>query len=301
MEGDGADGNGAGAPGGTGGAGAAGGAVRELRGVPDTLFIPLAARVHVSRRFPDYFHDGAALSLARLIPAAVDASSSEYGHMASVARYHNLDEMTRAFAARRGRCAVVSLGAGLETAAFRLADLEATFYEVDLPEVIAARRALLPPTPREALVGADVLGRDWMDRLEPGAPTLFTAAGLFQYFRADDVVALIGALRDRFPGGELIFDATDRAGLAYGNRYVRRTGNTCAPMHFHVDDPAALARACGVELVEQRPFFTRARALLGQRLGLRTRIAMAVADRLRRTMIVHLAFGPGAPEGRRLP
>ena len=66
-------------------------------------------------------------------------------------------------------------------------------------------------------------------------------------------------------------------------------------------DPAALARACGVELVEQRPFFTRARALLGRRLGLRTRIAMAVADRLRRTMIVHLAFGPGAPEGRRLP
>ena len=83
--------------------------MRELRGVPDTLFIPLAARVHVSRRFPDYFHDGAALSLARLIPAAVDASSSEYGHMASVARYHNLDEMTRAFAARRDRCTVVSL------------------------------------------------------------------------------------------------------------------------------------------------------------------------------------------------
>lgn len=286
MEGDGTGENGA------------GGAVRELRGVPDTLFIPLAARVHVSRCFPDYFHDEAALSLARLIPAAVDASSSEYGHMASAARYHNLDEMTRAFAARRGRCAVVGLGAGLETAAFRLTDLEATFYEVDLPRVIAARRSLLPPTPHETLIGADVLGRDWMDRLEPGAPTLFTAAGLFQYFRADDVVALIGALRDRFPGGELIFDATNRAGLAYGNRYVRRTGNTAAPMRFHVDDPAAFARTCGTRLVEQRPFFTRARRLLGRRLGLRTRIAMAVADRLRRTMIVHLAFGPGAPEGR---
>ena len=297
MEGDGAGEDGADAPDGTDGAGGAGAAVRELRGVPDTLFIPLAARVHVSRRFPDYFHDGAALSLARLIPAAVDGSASEYGHMASVARYHNLDEMTRAFAARRGRCAIVSLGAGLETAAFRLADLGATFYEVDLPEVIEARRALLPPTPHEVLIGADVLGRDWMDRLEPGAPTLFIAAGLFQYFHADDVVSLIGALRDRCPGGELVFDATNRAGLAYGNRYVRRTGNTAAPMHFHVDDPAAFARECGVELVEQRPFFTRARALLGRRLGLRTRIAMAVADRLRRTMIVHLAFNPGATPG----
>ena len=33
----------------------------ELQGVPDTLFVPLAARIRVSRRFPEYFRDQTAL------------------------------------------------------------------------------------------------------------------------------------------------------------------------------------------------------------------------------------------------
>ena len=55
-----------------------------------TLFLPLAALVCVFRRFPEYFRDGAALSLTDAIPTGLlDDSSSEYGHMVSVARYRN--------------------------------------------------------------------------------------------------------------------------------------------------------------------------------------------------------------------
>ena len=48
----------------------------ELQGVPDTLFVPLAARIRVSRRFPEYFHDQTALSREGSIPgdAALTAS-----------------------------------------------------------------------------------------------------------------------------------------------------------------------------------------------------------------------------------
>ncbi|WP_156966737.1 hypothetical protein [Actinomyces israelii] len=50
----------------------------------------MAARVCVFRRFPEYFRDGAALSLTDAIPTGLlDDSSSEYGHMVSVARYRN--------------------------------------------------------------------------------------------------------------------------------------------------------------------------------------------------------------------
>ncbi|MFC2469734.1 MAG: class I SAM-dependent methyltransferase, partial [Negativicutes bacterium] len=34
-----------------------------MKGVADTLFIPLTARIYVSKRFPEYFYDKAALSL----------------------------------------------------------------------------------------------------------------------------------------------------------------------------------------------------------------------------------------------
>jgi len=97
--------------------------MRDLQGVADTLFIPLVARIHVSRRFPEYFYDEKALSLENFVPGdGIRRSSSEYMYLASVARYRNLDRIVREFAGRNGECNVVNLGAGLETAAFRLAD-----------------------------------------------------------------------------------------------------------------------------------------------------------------------------------
>ena len=53
--------------------------MHDLQGVADTLFIPLVARIHVSRRFPEYFYDEKALSLENFVPGdGIRKSSSEY-------------------------------------------------------------------------------------------------------------------------------------------------------------------------------------------------------------------------------
>ena len=76
--------------------------------------------------------------------------------------------------------------------------------------------------------------------------------------------------------------------ITYANKYVKKTGNKDAEMHFWVDDPAAFAKKCGIRLMEQSPFFTAARRQLGRRLGLYTRIAMKVVDEgSRRGYILH--------------
>ena len=70
----------------------------KLQGVSDTLFIPLAARIFVSKKFPEYFFDEKALSLEKYIPDNnIQKKPSEYSFMASAARYYNLDSMVRAF------------------------------------------------------------------------------------------------------------------------------------------------------------------------------------------------------------
>ena len=263
--------------------------MRDLQGVADTLFIPLVARIYVSRRFPEYFYDEKALSLENFVPGdGIRRSSSEYMYLASVARYRNLDRIVREFAGRNGECNVVNLGAGLETAAFRLADCGARFYEIDLPEVIEAREKVIPKGPGEVLIGCDVLSLDWLPRIDSSIPTLFVASGVFQYFREDDVVGLARELGESLPGSELVFDATDEVGMRYANRYVKKTGNTTAPMNFYINDPEAFARACGAELLEQRPFFKDMEPGVRRRLKIGSRIAMMVADRKRRTIIVHL-------------
>lgn len=187
----------------------------ELQGVPDTLFVPLAARIRVSRRFPEYFHDQTALSREGSIPGDAALTASEYGRIASVARYRSVDRMTRAFVAERGRCHIINLGAGLETAAFRLADLDAKFYEVDLPEVIAARSTVIPQGPNEVLVGGDVLTLGWASYLDPATPSLFVALGLLQYFptgRRSSVSSV--ACTTACPA--VSSSSTQPAGLAFG-------------------------------------------------------------------------------------
>lgn len=267
----------------------AGDTMEKLQGVADTLFIPLAARIYVSKRFPEYFYDETALALENTLPIGeIQNSSSEYFMMASVARYYHMDAITKAFIATHGICNIVNLGAGLETACSRIGHTSAIFYEVDLPEVIERRKAILPPKENEVLLGGDLFALEWVQEIDTSLPTLFLASGVFQYFHEVQILQLISGLKTVFPNGELLFDATTEKGLRSANRYVKKTGNTDAMMYFFVDDCRSFAQKSNTILLDYRPFFTEARKMPGKKLTLYTRIAMKIVDEHELGKIIHL-------------
>ncbi len=257
-------------------------------GVPDTLYIPLAARVYSTERFPDYFRDDAALRLRDSIPPGVYEGSSEYTFLASVARYYNTDAMERDFVRRNGRSSIVHLGTGLETAYLRLSDLDARFYDMDLPEVIALRRRLLPESERETLIAGDLFDMRWAEEVDTSLPVMILVLGVFQYFREEQILGVIGKMKEAFPGAELVFDATNSKGLRYADKYVRKTGNQSAAMYFAVDDAHAFCDRAETEYLECRPFFTDARKVLRKRASLYTRIAMKVVDKDYRAKLIRM-------------
>ncbi|HCK88152.1 MAG TPA: class I SAM-dependent methyltransferase, partial [Erysipelotrichaceae bacterium] len=131
----------------------------KFEGIADTLYIPLTARIYVSEHFPEYFRDDKAVSLKNEIPYEEIASkSSEYFQMAGACRFYNTDQMIKAFIDRHEKCNIVNVGCGLETAYFRInpAPEKAVFYEMDLPEVIAARRKVLGESENEILIPGDM-------------------------------------------------------------------------------------------------------------------------------------------------
>jgi O-methyltransferase involved in polyketide biosynthesis len=261
----------------------------KLQGVSDTLFIPLAARIFASKKYPEYFFDAKALLLEKYIPGgSIQKKSSEYSLMASVARYYNLDSMTRAFIKEHGKCNIVCLGAGLETAYYRLNERGATFYEVDLPDVIAARQTILGEQANEILIAGDLFSMEWTKRIDRLLPTLIIVSGVFQYFKEDVVIQFIGAIKNTFSNAELIFDATNETGLKYANRYVKKTGNDDALMYFYINDGAEFSKRTGTRLMEERVFFADARKILKKKLGLYARIAMKVVDDKKRAILLHL-------------
>jgi O-methyltransferase involved in polyketide biosynthesis len=158
--------------------------MNKLLGVSGTLFIPLAARIFVSKKFPEYFFDEKALLLEKNIPDnSIQKRSSEYSFMASAARYYNLDSMVRAFIKENGTCNIICLGAGFETAYYRLNEQRATFYEIDLPDVIAARRTVLGEQANEILIAGNIFEMEWTKRIDQSIPSLLIASGIFQYFQ----------------------------------------------------------------------------------------------------------------------
>ena len=262
----------------------------DLFAVSKTLFIPLSARIFASKNFPDYFYDEKALSLENIVQTnceSVREKSSEYALVASAARYYNMDEIVRKFCAKYPKSNVAYLGAGLETACFRLKTVNATFYEIDLHEVIELRLLLLGGCANDTLVGCDMFDLAWVRRIDESLPTLFVACGVFQYFTRGQILNLIRELKSTFKNAELAFDATNEAGLKYANKYVKSIGNNEAIMRFCVEDGYKFALEADVNLVEERVFFTDARKILAKRLKFTTRLIMKFVDFTKRAKILH--------------
>ena len=264
----------------------------KFEGVADTLYIPLTARIYVSEHFPEYFRDDKAVSLKNEMPYEEIASkSSEYFQMAGACRFYNTDRMIKAFIDRHEKCNIVNVGCGLETAYFRInpAPEKAVFYEMDLPEVIEARRKVLGESESEILLPGDMFDFAWAEGIDKSLPTLVTVIGVFQYFEEEKVIGFLKRLKNVFPSVEVIFDAMTGKAIKYANNYIKKTGNNDAELHFSADNGQSVAAKCGMKLIEERPFFGTARKQLKRKLKLYTRIAMKVVDEgTRRGFLTHL-------------
>ena len=272
----------------------------EFNGVADTLYIPLVSRIYVSKRFPDFFYDEKALSLEKYIPSdAIEKNSSEYTCMASACRQRVMDREIQKFLDKSPEGNVVFLGAGLETASDRIDMKKAKVYQVDLPDVICVREKALGRMENETLIPGDLFALDWAQDIDKSLPTMISVSGVYQYFHEEKIIQNIRAMKELFPKGELILDATNSDGLKFTNRFVQKTGNLDAMMYFGLDDPEEFCKKCHAELVSVSGFYADALKMKG-RLKIMTRIFMYFTDKWKRVMVVHMRLnksnGEDGPE-----
>jgi len=180
-----------------------------LRRISRTLLLPLAFRAAEDSRQPHpLVRDAWAARLVERIDFDFGAlAAHDFAQVATVLRVREFDRRVREFLRRHPGATVVNLGCGLDTRFFRVDDGALRWFDLDLPEVVALRRRLLPEPSRTRCLAADALDPGWMDRIPGGGPLLFLAEGLFPYLEGRQARELVGGLRARFPGAELLFDA----------------------------------------------------------------------------------------------
>ncbi|MGW4772405.1 class I SAM-dependent methyltransferase [Nocardia sp. NPDC004278] len=149
----------------------------------------------------------------------------------------HFDAWAREFLARHQRATVLHLGCGLDSRVFRLAPGPGVeWYDVDYPEVIDLREKLYPSREHYHRIPASVTSSAWLQAISGDQPVLLIAEGLTMYLTEAEGIGLFRAVVEKFPCGELQFDAFNSLGIRSQkiNTVVRRSGST---LHWAINDP----------------------------------------------------------------
>lgn len=229
--------------------------VSSLEDVPETLLIPLAARAAAPDLNPDLgFSDPAAQAIIARIDASLHRFVQDRATMRGcIVRAQWFDRVASAFLRRFPDGLCVSLGSGLDTRAERIgfsAAQGAQWIDMDLEEVMALRRRLIPPMPGVTSLVADLSRPDWLDALPWPAsrPALFLSEGMLIYFRPEEAEALIrrigAAATARDAVIELAFDYVSPLMMRRSHHHLA-VGKTRARFAWPVKRPTDLLRVDG--------------------------------------------------------
>lgn len=186
--------------------------INDLTPVEKTLLITLTPRALDARApHPLLSDDLAAEVLDRIGPAGA-IKISDTVKIAAPVRSKMLDQLVHRFIAAHPDAVVVELGCGLETRMHRIAPPPTVdWYDVDLPDVIALRRQLIPELDRAHLVAASLAEPHWADGIPHDRPVIAVADGVLGFLTKADNTQILNTLTNHFTaGGELVFVAYTR-------------------------------------------------------------------------------------------
>lgn len=265
----------------------------ESQSVSSTLYVPLIGNIYTSKNFKQLLYDKKALALESSIPdIGIAEASSQYAYLASASRYYNIDKEIKSFIEKYPNCNIVNLGAGLDTSYYRIASKTAVFYEIDLPPVIKERRKILPEQANDRYISHSFLDvNDWVGEIEEiNKPTLLIMGGLFHYFKNEEVSCFFRQIKNKLSVCEAVFDCVSRKGLNISNKYVKKTGNHNAEMHFYIDDINIYLASLNlnITLMEEYMMFRDARQIVKNDVSLKTNLSMWWSDRFKMVKMEHL-------------
>lgn len=188
----------------------------EKNSVQETLVIPLYGRKMCTELYPNLFRDDTAVRLMNeidydfsILEKKSESLMQRFGFLEAAMRQNDLAWEVRDYLKSHPNAAVVNLGCGLDDTGRSCDNGSCVIYNLDFPDVIAARDAMLPAGEREHNIPCNLNDTAWFDEIDASGGAVFFAAGVFYYFLKDQVRALVQKMAGAFPGAKLVFDAAN--------------------------------------------------------------------------------------------
>src|SRR5215208_7816193 len=222
--------------------------------IEESLFLTLCGRALDSRSPHPILADAMADEIVRKLGYDCDTFHLSASPIINIAlRANKLDEVALRFVARHPDAVALDLGAGLDTRMFRAAPPPTVdWYDIDFPEVIAARQQLIPDRANAHGVGTDLTDPNWLDAIPTKRPAVIVADGLLAFLTQEDMISLLNRLTGHFPSGEVAFNGYSRFAIWAAKHYhgTQSVADLIESPGF--DDPREPERwNPGLELVEE--------------------------------------------------
>lgn len=214
--------------------------------VQETLIIPLYGRKLAMDMYPDCFYDEDCQELFERIDYHFDKMGGMKSKIAAImgaTRQFDMAEACRRYITSHPKACIVNMGCGLDTTFRQVDNGLVKGYNIDFPDAIELRNELLPHREREINIASDLMDFSWFNQIdfnhEDGA--VFFASGVFYYLKTEDVKTLLCAMAKHFPGGKIVFDATNAKGLKNMLKtWLEPSDMGNVHVYFSVDDEKTL-------------------------------------------------------------
>ncbi len=270
----------------------------EKNTVQETLIIPLFGRLVCSEHFPDLFSDPEAKRICDSLDydfadkrKKMESAAGLFGALEVAQRQYDLRCEAEAYLKDHPKAAVVNLGCGLDDTFSKVDNGKCRGYNIDFPDVIKVRNELLPAGEREMNLACDLNDHFWMDRIDAGNGVVFIAAGVFYYFRTEDVKKLFRAMAEHFPGGVLAFDScNERAAKLMRKTWLKEAGITDVSAFFSLENEAELRGWSGRFASVSAKSYMRGYRDIYKNVGLFHKLMIRFCDSLVKMKIVKVVF-----------
>ena len=271
----------------------------EKNTVQETLIIPLLGRLVCSERFPELFSDPEAKRICDSLDydfaesrKRMETATGLFGALEVAQRQYDLRCEVEEYLQSHPEAAVVNLGCGLDDTFSKADNGQCHGYNLDFPDVIEVRNELLPAGDREQNIPCDINDYAWMDRIDASNGAVFFAAGVFYYFKTDDVKKLFSTMAERFPGSVLVFDSCNERGAKLMRAtWLKEAGITDVNAYFSLKDEKDLEGWNGrFARVSAKSYMCGYRDIY-RNVGLFHKLMIRFCDGLVNMKIVKIEFG----------
>ena len=226
----------------------------SLSGVQETLLIPLAIKANETKRPRARIHDCKAAEIIETLKLDTARYDKFMSHEGVVARTILFDEAMSRYLKKYPRAVCISIGCGFDSRFSRVDNGMLAWYDLDLPEVIYARKQFFPAQERVHFIAKSALDPSWPQEIEKGGKTIILIEGVLMYFKEEAVRQLLQIIKANFDDVILLAELMSPI-PAKNTRLHDTVKNTGAAFQWGVKSGKEVEKLCaGLKLVDEKNF-----------------------------------------------